>query len=338
MAILRSGLITAVGLTAPSTCAAIRARLANPTETRFFDSTGERLMAHQVNLERPWRGRSKLVHMAALAIRECLGDMPRNDWVKIPLFLCVAEKGRPGRTPGLDDDLFTEIQEALRAQFAPQSLVICEGRAAALVAMKHARGVLVDGTAPYALIAAADSLLSGPTLAAYEDARRLLTRRNSNGFIAGEGGGALLVGLTNAPAHLTCTGLGFATELAAVESEEPLRGEGLARAVRDALNDADRNIQDLDFRITDLSGEQYYFKEAALALARLLRVRKEQFDLWHPAECVGEMGAVAGVTMLAVAEAACRKRYAPGPEVLIHTACDSGRRAAAVLRFGMGHE
>ena len=39
--------------TRPRECAAFRAKINNPTETRFIDSSGEWLMAHQVALESP---------------------------------------------------------------------------------------------------------------------------------------------------------------------------------------------------------------------------------------------------------------------------------------------
>jgi 3-oxoacyl-[acyl-carrier-protein] synthase-1 len=93
-------------------------------------------------------------------------------------------------------------------------------------------------------------------------------------------------------------------------------------------------MHELDFRIADLSGEQYYFKEAALALSRTLRARKDTFDIWHPAECIGETGAVAGLVAFAVASAACRKGYAPGPNILCHAANDAGQRVAVIVRFG----
>jgi 3-oxoacyl-[acyl-carrier-protein] synthase I len=89
---------------------------------------------------------------------------------------------------------------------------------------------------------------------------------------------------------------------------------------------------DVDYRIADLSGEHYYFKEASLALARTLHRRKEDMDLWHPAECIGEAGSVIGPAMIAVASAAARKTYAPGPNVLIHAANDAGERIAIVAR------
>jgi 3-oxoacyl-[acyl-carrier-protein] synthase I len=92
-------------------------------------------------------------------------------------------------------------------------------------------------------------------------------------------------------------------------------------------------MHDIDYRITDLSGEQYYFKEAALALSRTLRKRKEEFDIWHPAECTGEAGALAGVSVLSVADAACRKAYTKGPAIVAHMAADAGQRAAITLAW-----
>jgi len=92
IAIHKTGLVTSVGLTAPASCAAFRAKLTNPTETRFIDSGGEWIMAHQVALEQPWRGLVKLAKMAALAIEEALEGVSKDKWSELPLILCVAEK------------------------------------------------------------------------------------------------------------------------------------------------------------------------------------------------------------------------------------------------------
>lgn len=134
-------------------------------------------------------------------------------------------------------------------------------------------------------------------------------------------------------AQLLCLGLGRGTEPAALASEQPLRAEGLTEAIKSALSDAGCDMGDLDFRITDNSGEQYYFKEAALALSRTLRVRKEEFDIWHPADCIGEVGAAIGTALLAKTLSACQKAYTRGRSILVHAGNDGGRRAAAVLRY-----
>ncbi len=335
IAIKSTGLVTSVGLSAPATCAAIRAKISNPTETRFIDSGGEWIMAHQVPLEKPWRGRTKLAKMAAMAIAECLGGIPHEEWGSIPLLLCVAEPERPGRMEGLDDQLFLDIQLELDARFAPESAIVAHGRVSVAIALAHARKLIYEDQTPHVLIAATDSLLTWSTLSVYEREERLLTASNSNGFSPGEAGGALLVGRPGGKGELLCAGIGFGVEKAHIDSGEPLRAEGLATAIKAALADAGCEMHHLDYRITDLSGEQYYFKEAALALSRTLRKRKDEFDIWHPAECIGESGAAAGLTVLAVASAACRKAYTKGPNILGHMANDTGQRAAAVLKFGV---
>lgn len=333
LAIRSVGLVTSVGLSAPASCAAIRAKISNPTETRFMDSGGEWIMAHQVPLEKPWRGLAKLAKMAAMAIAECLEGIPHNEWASIPLLLCVAEPERPGRMQGLDDQLFLDIQQELEARFAPESAIVAHGRVSVAMALAQARKLIHGGNAPQVLIAATDSLLTWPTLSVYDREERLLSPRNSNGFMPGEAGGALLVSRPTGKAELLCTGIGFGMEKAHIDSGEPMRADGLMTAIKAALADAQCEMHDLDYRITDLSGEQYYFKEAALALSRILRERKEEFDIWHPAECIGESGAAAGLAVLAVASEACRKAYAKGPNILGHMASDAGQRAAAVLNF-----
>jgi 3-oxoacyl-[acyl-carrier-protein] synthase-1 len=175
--------------------------------------------------------------------------------------------------------------------------------------------------------------LSWPTLSVYERASRLLTATNSNGFMPGEAGGAILVGRPSGEPELLCTGLGYGVEQAHIDSEEPLRADGLSTAFRQALADAGCALNALDFRITDVSGEQYYFKEAALALQRTMRARREEFDFWHPAECIGEAGAACGPAIVALADAACRKSYAPGRGILGHMGIDAGRRAAMVMVY-----
>jgi 3-oxoacyl-[acyl-carrier-protein] synthase-1 len=332
LAILGTGLVTPVGLTAAASCAAIRAKVSNPTETRFIDATGKWILGHEVPLERHWRGRARLAKMAAIAIDEALDEVPRSEWTGLPLFLCVAEPERPGRPVGVDDLLIEQVQRELDVRFAADSALVPFGRVGLAAAMASVRKLFQQQKASLAIVAAVDTLLTGAGLRYYEGATRLLTPRNSNGFIPGEGAGALLVGVRGGAA-LYCTGLGFGVERAHIDSEEPLRADGLTAAVTSALADADLGMEHMDLRISDVSGEQYYFKEAALLVSRTLRVRKETMDIWNPAECTGEAGALAGPLALAVADAACRKGYARGSRILAHMANDAGPRTAIVLEY-----
>jgi 3-oxoacyl-[acyl-carrier-protein] synthase-1 len=336
ISVLASGMVTAVGLNAPSSCAAIRCAIANFSETRFMDSGGEWIIGSQVELDLPWRGLPKLVRMAAPAIRECLAHVGDVKPEMIPLLLCVAEKERPGRLSGLDGQLFTDIEAQLGVRFHSRSGVIARGRVAGALALAEARRLIHEESLPFCLIAGADSFLTAATLSAYEKNDRVLTSKNSNGFIPGEAGSAVLIGPPGRAKEpeLLCLGMGIGQETATVESEEPLRADGLVAAFRAAFAEAGRTIDDLDFRITDSNGEQYWFKEAALAVTRTLRVRKELFEIWHPADCIGETGAAAGPCILGVALAATRKHYAPGHGSLCHFGGDDGERVALVLTGG----
>ena len=332
LAILSTGLVTPVGLDAPASCAAIRAKLSNPCDTRFIDDDGEYLIGHAVPLDAPWRGPALLTQMACMAIEECLAPLPRDTWAQVPLLLCLPEPQRPGRLAELGDQVFQGIQQQLALDFDARSGLIARGRVGLAVALLAARGLIHELGLPHVLVAGTDSLLDWPQLRHYLRTDRLLTPSNSNGFIPGEAAGAVLLGPVDPKATLHVTGLGFGMEPAHVMSDEPLRGNGLAQAVRMALAEAGTTMGEMDYRITDLSGEHYYFKEAALALALTLKTRKEAFDLWHPAECLGEAGAAAGLCMMAVADAAARKGYACGPNALLHLANDEGQRAALILQ------
>ena len=124
----------------------------------------------------------------------------------------------------------------------------------------------------------------------------------------------------------------YTREPAPIGSDMPLRAEGLVQAIREALAEAELSIGDCDHRIADINGEQYAFKEAALAVARLLRSRKVKFSIWHPADCIGEIGAAALPTLLSTLFYGARNDYLPGPTFVGHVGNDDGKRAAFITQ------
>jgi 3-oxoacyl-[acyl-carrier-protein] synthase-1 len=333
LAILASGMVTGVGLSAPASCAAIRCGISNFQETRFMGQDGEWIMGSMVPLEQPWRGLAKMTHLVVPAIQECLAGVtfPRDG--QLLLLLCVSETERPGRLDGLNDKLFEEVSSRLDLPIHEKSAIIPRGRVGGAIAIQFAMEVMAKEQIPFCVVAGVDTFLVGSTLAAYEEKMRLLTTENSNGFTPGEAGTAILLApaLGSKPGALLVQGVGFGLEKATIEAEEPLRADGLVEAIKKALAMAGMTMGDLDFRITDANGEQYLFKEAALALSRTLRTRKEEFDIWHLADCLGEIGAATVPAALAVALAAAEKDYAPGKRMLCHFGNDGGRRAAVIV-------
>ena len=337
LAITDVGMVTGVGLNASASCAAIRCALDNFQETRFMDSGGEWIMGCEVPLEQPWRGKTRLLKMAAAAITECITANKRIVPNETPLLLCLSEHERHGRVIDQDNQFFLDLQDELGMEFHGRSRVIAKGHVAVAVALQHARQLLQELDIKRVMIAATDSLLVAPTLNHYEQKERLLTSQNSDGFIPGEAAAALVVesAHTKQQNQLICDGLGFGIEEAHVDSELPLRADGLTAAIKQSLTDAGCEMGDLDFRITDVSGAQYYFKEASLALLRLLRKRKEEFDIWHPADCIGEIGAGMGLVMIAVLKAACEKGYTKGHHVVGHLGNDDGKRSSMIFAWRM---
>jgi 3-oxoacyl-[acyl-carrier-protein] synthase-1 len=334
LAVLATGMVTAVGLDAPSSCAAMRAAIDGFGETRFIDRLGEWIIGAAVPMDPPVRGRDKQARMAASAIAECLpalgGIKPRE----VPLLLCVAEETRPGRLPGLDRDFLAAISTKLGTQFASSSAVIANGRVGGVEAVLRARQLIDEGS-PYCLVAGVDSFLVAGTLAEVERKRRLLTSENSDGFIPGEAAAAVLLGPGKEQSEraMLCLGAGLGMEKATVDSEQPLRADGMAEALRSAVSDSRCGFEKLDYRICDANGEQYRFKEASLALSRTMRVLKCMIELWHPADCIGEIGAAIVPCVLGIARTAAFKGYAPGKGVLCHFGNDEGQRAAMILRY-----
>ena len=320
-----------VGLTAEESCAAIRCGINNFQETRFIGSDGEWLVGSAVELAEPWRGMTKLAKMAARAIGECFAATQEKP-ERVPVLLCIAEPERPGRFEGLHHVLLQDIERELEFRLHPHSHVIEQGRVGGAVALLQARRLLAEGRCQQVIVAGVDTFLTGATLAAYDQSDRLLRKDNSNGFIPGEAAGAALLSTWSEgmQAPLLVRGLGFAREPAPLGSGKPLRADGLTQAIRAALDEAEVAMKDCDHRIADVNGEQYRFKEAALAIGRLLRDRKVLFSLWHTADCIGEVGAATVPAILAILTVGAQKDYLPARNFIAHLGNDDEKRAAFV--------
>ena len=335
LSVIGAGMVTGVGLSGPTSCAAIRCGVNNFQETRFMDRAGEWLVASEVPMEQPWRGPEKLGRMLASVIQESFASNPSLNPESTPVIMCFSERERPGRPDRLNERVVEATQRLLDYSLSESSMTITQGRVGAVVALREARRIIYEQHLPAVIIAAVDSYLSAPTLNAYIDKRRLLTSDNSNGFVPGEGGAAVVVGRPAASEEpqLVVLGIGFGVEKSTIESAEPLRAEGLVQAIKGSVAEARTELGALDFRITDATGEQYFFKEASLALTRTLRRRKEEFDFWHATDCVGETGSAAGPIALNYAWHASEEEYSKGEKILCHFGNDDGKRAAVVMSY-----
>lgn len=329
--IISIGMVTAVGLDAPSSCAAMRARLDGFQETRFVGPGGEWLIGAPVALPRNWIGENRIARLAAGAVCEAFEAVPQARG-QTAVILCLAEEQRPGRPVRDNPGLMRRIAEIVEIELHARSRVVAHGRPSGHVALDQARRTIASGEAPYVMIAGVDSYLTAPAIAHYLSENRLLTTDNPNGFIPGEAAAAVLCARSTT-ANLQLFGLGLSREPASIYNagDVPLRGEGMTAAYRAALDETGIEMNRLGYRISDLIGEQYWFKQAALASLRLVRGRSEFQDLWSPGESLGNVGAAVVPLMLGMAWTAARKGYSAGNPVLVEASNDAGACGAAVF-------
>ncbi|RWG53720.1 MAG: 3-oxoacyl-ACP synthase [Mesorhizobium sp.] len=331
--IVSVGMVTAVGLDALSACAAMRARLDGFQQTRLLGSAGEWLTGAPVALPRNWIGEKRMAHLAGAAICEALEKAPEARG-QTALILCLPEDGRPGRLVQDASGLLRSVAEFVEIDFHSSSRTIAHGRPSGIVALDYARRLLASGGVPSVVIAGVDSYLTSQTVAHYLSHNRILTPRNPNGFIPGEAAAAVIC-TQHRESGMRLLGLGMSRESASIYNAEdlPLRGDGMTAAYNAALEETGIEMNRLGYRISDLVGEQYWFKQSTLASLRLLRGRHEFQDIWSPGESLGNVGAAVVPLMLGMAFVAARKGYAAGNPVLIEASNDAGACGAAV--FGL---
>ncbi len=336
LAIKASGMVTSVGFNSPASCAAMRAGIRGVCESHLWDAeSGKHLDVGKVYLPHWWDSIGKLADLTAPAIAECMQAAEPVSGQNIPLFLGVSIPRRLARPADLEQNILAEIQGRLSFRIHPRSEVIARANISIAIGLQKAAYVLSQEQLPYCIVAGADSLIDQELANYYLAQRRLLTSKNSNGFVLGEAGSAVLVSAASGQeSRLEILGVGVARETAPIESDEPLRGEGLIQAVGNALRDAGLAFDDLQYRIADLNGEHYKFKEMVFLMLRCERkVKPKLFDLWHPIEYVGEVGAAIGPLVMGVALHASRMAYGVGPNLLCTFSNDDGERAAIVASF-----
>ncbi|HLT35063.1 MAG TPA: hypothetical protein VK034_02235 [Enhygromyxa sp.] len=335
--IVASGLVTSVGYTAPTACAAMRCKIARFEDGDYLGDDWHPIIASPIaRLGRTRSIRERLLPMLDIVLGSVSGHRLLTHVPRAPLFMPYVEQPRPGADDQLARDLLAHARARLGDRGDARLASIDYGGApAGFRAVERAAELITSGAAELCVVVAVDSWLDARSLLWLGERAPLHTDHYKEGVIPGEAGAVLLIAsselVASAEVEATILGFGSSVEPAEHGPNVPMRGDGLTEAIRQALTNTGLELQDVRLRLADADGGHNAAKEQMLALARLLRVRVEDFPQWLPAECIGHVGAAAGLVQIAWAIQAAARGYLPGSPVLCTTRNFAGERAAVIV-------
>lgn len=338
-------MLTSVGLSAAEVAASTRSRTARLAEIAWRDDRVRPYLAGVVPEDgiaelvpelqgTPMAQReTRMLRLAGTALQKVtsqLGELPQRP----PLFLGLPElhAAQP-----IDSERFIHrLAQQAGAMFdAAQSRPLPCGRAAGLVAVQAACEELRKGTTPVCIAGGVDSYLDLHLLATLAKAERLRSEVVSDGFIPGEGAGFVALCTeefaqkSKSKALAAMAGCSLGHEAGHVYSEEPYRGDGLAKTLESLFNAADDKAP-VQCVYCSFNGERYWAKELGVAVLRKKDSFAPDYRMEHPAECFGDLGAAHGSVMLGLAAIGISRGYRPAP-TLVYSSSDLGSRAAVLV-------
>jgi 3-oxoacyl-[acyl-carrier-protein] synthase-1 len=214
--------------------------------------------------------------------------------------------------------------------------IVAADHAAGLMAVAQAAEDLRRGEIDVALVGGLDSLLDSGFLREMLLDGRLKSADVPAGLIPGEAGATLLLETAVGARRRGVTALGTVgavaqdREATPLRPEAPIEGRALSRAVAKAIELCGGPAR-LHRIITDLNGERWRSLEWALVETRVLGGLPRAWELWHPADCVGDVGAASGVLHLVLALRAFARGYGGPDGILLTAASQRGERAAMTV-------
>ncbi|MDQ1833212.1 hypothetical protein [Massilia scottii] len=294
-------------------------------------------------------GTERLARWVEFVLRDCASGMadPASLYCARRTAVIVLAPGtaRTHADPAAYGGIVRDVLERLRdehdeaprlASDAHRIKVLSQDRTGLGEALLHSARLLGGEEAEQVVVLGVDSYLNAGDINAALRDERLFVPGNSNGFVPGEAAAAIVLRPAAADAPgLHIKGVGQAHEPGRHDGSVPSRGKGLTEAIRAACKQAKLEPTELAFRISDQNGEQFFSKEAANAITRVTFGGQRLAQLTI-ADKIGEVGAAAGVAMLAwmlcdMAEPA----LSPGQLGLLHLANDNGDRCAIILRHNL---
>ena len=338
-----TAVLSPVGLNVEQTCASIRSAISRFSDHAYYTcltedpewDEEEPLIASAVPVIDPFlEGPERLYELTISVLRDLIGiaGIKRKELASGGFFMAL---------PQLDPVVKEwELQE----QFLPNlfcrtglggfkvTRINQSAHAGGYVLMSEAISMLSSGQISFCILGGVDSYLMEDRLGLLDRSRRLKSTRNVDGFVPGEGASMVLLETAaqakrrGATIQATLLSVSQGGEPQTIESDKSSSGTGLTAALR-GVQGFQPNPE-IRWVVCDLNGESYRSGEWGIVLCRLAEPFNQLKALWHPANCVGDVGAASAGLFIAIACRAFERRYAPASEALLWSSSDSGQRAA----------
>lgn len=345
------GAATSIGLTFPTTAAAVRGALNRFSVREHLRdlAAGEPItLALLSTLPADLPVAERMRHLAAGAAVQALAPwsaaVPRGTRLRVLLAL---PSPRPGFPPSMASRLARELLGSLPADVdALGCLVIPTAHPGGLVMIARALDEIRKGEVDAILVGGVDSYADIETLHWLERQERLKGENAPFGVLSGEGAGFLLIAAAELVERRRLRSFG---EIVAVGqgqepnpwyTRRPSLAEGLTSALFSVLTPAGEPPRAAAVTYADLNGEAWRAHEWSLAYVRTGSFQGHPLDLRHPASSWGDVGAASGPLLVGLACLDLEQGTNPNGSALVCTSSDvlPQRAACFVRRSSLGGE
>lgn len=330
------GMITSVGANAEMTAASVRSGISAYQESDILNKQFHSMimalvpkdalpeldeeLAQQALTSRQQR----MLRLATPAIQQ-LEEKLTNP---VPLMLCGPEK-IPGRRSVVSDKFLKQLAVQTKVPIdLENSYVFTQGRAAGFYALESAMQLLESGSHSQVMVGGVDSFLDLYLLATLDADDRVQAQGVMDAFVPGEAAAFLLLKLADSASSVKVYPPGIADEPGHRYSTEPYKGEGLANAVTEAVSNTSASAIKTVF--ASLNGENFNAKEWGVAAIRNQQNLDTDFNIIHPADCYGDIGAATGPVLMALASIGMQNGYYQKP-ALVWASSEIQQRAAVFM-------
>ena len=338
LAVVGLGLHSAIGRTATSAAAAVRAGVSRLREhDHMVDREGDPFrVADDAELGAPLQRSQRIAALATSAIEQVVQQIETRKMAgRIPTLLCLPEACDTfSEADGVS--VCTQVNQAFAGRLELGVRPVMQGNAAAAAAVQSAHALLSTNNADACIVAGADSFIDPDVLEPLDESGRMMSLSNRWGFPPGEGAGALLLvskakvrGL-GFPPLAELHGLGMTREPHGRDSDGVCVGAALADAFRQSVKGLGQPVA---AQYNDIDGDRYREHEFSFAITR---VHADMFDnatdYVAPADAWGAVGAASLVMLSALAIARGHRGPVPGATWMAWAGSEGGLRGSLVYR------